>query len=329
MANDISLVLIHGSYSYDVSELVQTIKWGGRKGAASRSLSVTLVDDDGHGHSRSGLDVTEGWSCIFKYKSAELFRGLIVTMSQTSKSKNLTFKAYDLGVYLSNNKDTYKYKNKTADQIFRDICKKYSIPCGDVAKCSYKIKEYTKPKTTAWDALCDALATDYKHTKTRHYVIAEAGKLKLLKRKENVQVWVIEEGGNLTSYTYTMSIEDVKTRVKLLSKKGKTAATEKDSSLEKKLGVFQDVEKLSDSYSKAAVKRLAKSMLSDKKQPERTLTVEALGIPSVISGIGVYVIIKRLGLKRVFYVDADTHTFTMRSHVMSLTLNYADDFEYD
>lgn len=77
--------------------------------------------------------------------------------------------------------------------------------------------------------------------------------------------------------------------------------------------------------SKAQVKKLVKSVLKEESTPERTLTVEALGIPQVISGRGVYIIIKALGLKRTFYVDQDTHTFDGNAHTMSLTLTYAND----
>lgn len=89
-----------------------------------------------------------------------------------------------------------------------------------------------------------------------------------MKRKENVLLWVIETGGNLLSYSYTRSIEDIHTRIKILSKKGKNAASAKDSALEKKVGIFQNVEKLNDSYTKAGVKKLAKSMLAEQKTPK-------------------------------------------------------------
>ena len=111
----------------------------------------------------------------------------------------------------------------------------------------------------------------------------------------------------------------------MLSDKGKVVASEKNKSLEKKIGIFQEVQSPEDSMSKAQVKKLAKSVLKEESTPERTLTIEALGIPGVISGRGVYIIIKALGLKRTFYVDQDTHTFEGGMHTMSLTLTYAND----
>ena len=147
----------------------------------------------------------------------------------------------------------------------------------------------------------------------------------LMTRRENILQWVIEVGQNLTQYTYTRSIEDIKTRVKMISKEGTTLATKSKPNLEKKIGVFQEIEKPDESLTTAQINDLIQSILDEKSTPERTLSLEAVGIPDVISGIGVFIVIPELGLKRTFYVDEDTHTFEDNKHTMSLKLNYAND----
>lgn len=324
MADGISLIIIKGEQGYDVSQLVEKISWKGRKGSSSRTLSVTLIDDDGYKHARSEIDVEQGHQCIFSYNGAELFRGIIMKQTQTNR-KMLEFTAYDNGIYLANNKDTFTYENKTASEVFRDCCTRFGLPMGEVSECSYKIPELTKSKTTAFDAIADALSLDFDATGIRHYVSSSKGKLNLLTRRENIMQWVIEVGANLTTYSYTRSIEDIKTRMKMVSKEGTTIAEKSNSTLEGKIGVFQEIDKPDESLTTAQVNDLIESMLEEKSTPERTLSVEAVGIPEVISGIGVYIIIPELGLSRTFYVDEDTHTFKDNSHLMSLKLNYAND----
>lgn len=324
MADGISLIIIKGEQGYDVSQLVEKISWKGRKGSSARTLSVTLIDDDGYKHARSEIDVEQGHQCLFSYNGTELFRGIIMKQTQ-SERKMLEFTAYDNGIYLANNKDTFTYENKTASEVFRDCCTRFGLPVGEVAKCSYKIPELTKSKTTAFDAIADALSLDFDATGIRHYVSSEKGKLNLLTRRENIMQWVIEVGQNLSTYSYTRSIEDIKTRVKMVSKEGTTIAEKSNSALEGKIGVFQEIDKPDESLTTAQVNDLIESMLEEKSTPERTLSVEAVGIPEVISGIGVYIIIPELGLSRTFYVDEDTHTFEDNSHRMSLKLNYAND----
>ena len=324
MAEGMSLIIIKGEQGYDVTQLVEQAKWKGRKGSSSRTLDVTLIDDDGYKHARSGIDVEQGHQCIFSYDGVELFRGIIMSQTQT-QAKKLQFTAYDNGIYLANNKDTFCYENKTASEIFQDCCARFNLPVGEVAKCSYKIPELTKSKTTAFDAIADALSLDFDATGIRHYVASDKGKLNLLTRRENILQWVIEVGQNLTSYSYSRSIEDIKTRVKMVSKEGTTVAEKSNAELEKRIGIFQEIDQPDESLTAAQVNDLIASIMEEKGTPQRTLSVEAVGIAEVISGIGVYIIIPELEISRTFYVDEDTHTFQDNEHTMSLKLNYAND----
>ena len=320
----ISLILVKNSgQGTEISNLVESITWKGRQGSASRSLQVTLIDDPGYRHNRSEIDVEQGHQVLFTYDGNELFRGLIMSQTQ-SDSKTMTFKAYDNGIRLSNNKDTSVYTNVTADQVFQDVCTRFGLPYTDVSPCSYVIPELTKSKTTAFDAICDALSLDFDATGIRHYVACERGNLKLLTRRENILQWVLD-GNNITSYSYERSIEDIKTRIKMVSKEDTTIAQAQNDALESKIGIFQDIQKPDEGLTTPQINDLIASVLAEESTPERNLSVNAVGIPDVISGIGVYVIIDHLGLSRTFYVDEDTHSFQDNSHTMSLKLSYASD----
>ncbi len=326
MADGISLIILKNGQGYDVTQLVEQIQWRGRKGSSSRTLKVQVIDNNDCQHARSGIDVEQGQQCLFYYNGTELFRGIIMAQTQNNKKK-LTFTAYDNGIYLANNRDTFTYENKTASDIFRDCCSRFGLPMGEVAECTYKIPELIKSKTTIFDAIADALSLEFDATGIRHYVVSEKGNLKLLTRRENIVQWVVEAGQNLTTYTYTKSIEDIRTRVKMLSKEGTTIAEKSNAALEEKIGVFQDIEKSDESLSTAQINDLITNILEEKGTPERTLNVEAIGITEVISGIGVYIIIPELEISQTFYVDEDTHTFKDNLHTMALKLNYANDLE--
>lgn len=324
MATGISLIVIKNGNGYDMTSLVESVKWKGRKGSAARSITATLIDDDGYKHARPEIDVEQGHQCIFSYDGKELFRGIIMSQKQ-SQRKKMTITAYDNGIYLANNKDTFSYENKTATEIFKDCCSRFGIPYSEAAETSYKIPELTKPNTTVFDAICDALSLDFEAVGIRHYVQSDKGKLKLITRRENIMQWVIETGQNLVSYSYTKSIEDTKTRIKLISDEGTVLAEKSNAALEKKIGTFQNINKPDETLSAAQINELAESMLEEQGTPERSLDVEAMGIPEVISGVGVFIIISELGLSKTFYVDEDTHTFTDQHHTMSLKLNHAND----
>lgn len=318
----IQLLVVKNKKTIDMTNLVQSVRWSGRKGSSARAITVTMIDDDGYRHARSGIDVADGNQCVFLVDGKERFRGILMNQNQGDK-KQLKFKAYDNGIYLANNKDTFVYKNKTADQVFSDVCSRFGIPTGEVAKCSYKIPELTKSKTTGQDAVLDALGLDYKATGTRHFIISDKGKLSLLQRKDQVISFVVDGDANLYGYSYTKSIESIKTRVKMISKEGTTLAEKSNSALEQKIGIFQEIQQPDESLTKAQVKDLVGSVLDTLDDPEETLTLNILGDPDVISGKAILVKIPHLGISRAYYVDSDDHTFEDNMHTMSLTLTTA------
>lgn len=318
----IQLLVVKDKKTIDMTNLVQSVRWSGRKGSSARTITVTMIDDDGYRHARSGIDVADGNQCVFLVDGKERFRGILMNQNQGDK-KQLKFKAYDNGIYLANNKDTFVYKNKTADQVFSDVCSRFGIPTGEVAKCSYKIPEFTKSKTTGQDAVLDALGLDYKATGTRHFISSDKGKLSLLQRKDQVISFVVDGDANLYGYSYTKSIESIKTRVRMISKEGTTLAEKSNSALEQKIGIFQEIQQPDESLTKAQVKDLVGSVLDTLDDPEETLTLNILGDPDVISGKAILVKIPHLGISRAYYVDGDDHTFEDNMHTMSLTLTTA------
>ena len=318
----IQLLVVKDKKTIDMTNLVQSVRWSGRKGSSARTITVAMIDDDGYRHARSGIDVADGNQCVFLVDGKERFRGTLMNQNQ-GDNKQLKFKAYDNGIYLANNKDTFVYKNKTADQVFSDVCSRFGIPTGEIAKCSYKIPELTKSKTTGQDAVLDALSLDYKATGTRHFISSDKGKLSLFQRKDQVISFVVDGDANLYGYSYTKSIESIKTRVKMISKEGTTLAEKSNSSLEQKIGIFQEIQQPDESLTKAQVKDLVGSVLDTLDDPEETLMLNILGDPDVISGKAILVKIPHLDISRAYYVDSDDHTFEDNMHTMSLTLTTA------
>lgn len=318
----IQLLVVKDKKTIDMTNLVKSVRWSGRKGSSARTITVAMIDDDGYRHARSGINVADGNQCVFLVDGKERFRGILMNQNQ-GDNKQLKFKAYDNGIYLANNKDTFVYKNKTADQVFSDVCSRFGIPTGEVAKCSYKIPEFTKSKTTGQDAVLDALSLDYKATGTRHFISSDKGKLSLLQRKDQVISFVVDGDANLYGYSYTKSIESIKTRVKMISKEGTTLAEKSNSSLEQKIGIFQEIQQPDESLTKAQVKDLVGSVLDTLDDPEETLTLNILGDPDVISGKAILVKIPHLDISRAYYVDSDDHAFEDNMHTMSLTLTTA------
>lgn len=320
----ISLEVYHGKKGWDVSELFSEITWSGRKGSAARSIEVTMMDDDAKGQARIEIDVEKGYTCIFRWKKKEVFRGIIMKTVQ-SHGKIIKWKAYDECIYLANSKDSFSYENKTATHIFKDCAKRAGLTVEKAVNTEKKIPSLQKQKSYFYDCILESLSETYKKTKKRYYVRAEKGKISLLRRKEHTVQWVVEVGENVTGYTYSKSIEKIKTRFRIYSKEGGVVYEKKNAALEKKIGKFIMVDSVNDNQTDAQIRELVNSMVEENGHPEESLSVETMGIISAISGSCLYVMIPHLGIKRTFYIDEDKHTFKGEKHTMSLKLNFATD----
>ena len=329
----LKFIMIKDSTGYDISDVVQKATWAGRKNSPARSLQLTILDDPELGEeNRTGIDVYEGQHLIMMEDSEELFRGIIMQQTR-GDDRNLNIIAYDNAIYLANNKGSFNYKKKTATQIFLDVCKRFGISRGEVAQTTYKIPNLVNVNTTIYDILTNALSKTYTANGERYYILSQKGQLNLVRRKELLSKFVLETGeegspyGNLTRYSYSKSIMNTKTRLRLISQNGKTTAQWSDRELEEKIGIMQDVQVPDDSLKKKKLKTQVIIMLNELKQPSESLNITAFGISSVISGTAVYISIPEIGIGRTFYVDSDSHTWDGDLHTMDLTLNFAADIE--
>lgn len=320
-----SLLVVKGDTTYDMTSLVESVTWSGSKSSAPRSVDINMLDSDVVGHDRPDIEVEKGNQCAFYWDGKERFRGIIMRLSQTHK-RMATIKAYDNAIYLANNSDTFVYKNKTGTQIFTDICSRFGLEYTAV-DTDYKISKLTMPNTTCIDAIWSALAKTYRATGKRFYVLSQEGKLNLISRADNLVQWVLEEGANITSFTRDVSIEEVKTRVKIFSDANKVVAEAKDEAIEAYIGVLQHAEGAKDKLKKAKLKEMAKTLLDEMKNASESFTIEGLGTPEVYSGVAIWVNVPYLGITKTYYVDEDKHTFKGESHTMSLTLNAVADVE--
>ena len=328
MTSYVKLIIRKDGVPYDMTKLVVSAKWRGRTGTPSRSLEVTLLDEAMPLRPRAKTSPIKGQTITFLWRGKVLFRGMIMRQEQSSKG-TMTITATDLGRYLSNNKDTFTYTDVTAGVVFKDVCERFKIPVGAIADTKHVIPELTAPSTTGWDVICDALEQTYKATGERFAVICVEGEeMQLLERRDSRLQWYVETKRNVSSYTMTKSIENIKTRLKLLSSEGEVVAEAKDEDLEERLGLFQEVENADDEMTEAQLTEYVKSTLDVLRIPNDTLRVNVLGKTDVITGACVHVRIPEINVAAKYYVDEDSHTFEGNAHTMDLTLKLGNEMWY-
>lgn len=319
----VALYIGKGKTFYDVTQLLIRTTWSGRKGAAPRTVEAVLFDGDKL-QKRAPVMVEEGQTVVLyevgaNRKKTELFQGLLMS-GKFQNSRQLSIKACDICIRFTNNKNSFSYKEKRADQIVTDCCKALGLSVGVIENTGHVIGELVKKATTYWDVIEDALSQTYLTTGKRFFVYAEKGKINLRERKRTDKQLKIETGHNLESYDRTVSIENTRTRLKLVTSDGTTKNSTVVDALENKIGVFQEMQSVDEQITSTEIMQRVNAFKTEQAVVGNTLKVTAIGSSDIKTGGCVYVQIANQEIRRSMYVEEDIHTWEKGKHTMTLKL---------
>jgi len=296
---------------------VEMITWSGQRYKAARKIEVRCLKST----------IVEGETVLFKWNGSELFRGTIFRRGQ-SKDAIMTFTAYDMLQYLLLNGDVYVFTNRRADQILTRLCNDFQIPIGSIANTGHVIKSLPFiNETTLYDISLKSIIETEKQTKNRFQIRSRQGKVYLERVVAPTGLWVLESGNNIENFSYSTSIENTATQVKMVSgsEENKQTVVVSDNQGKQIFGTLQYFESVSEDLNKAQLTERANNSLAKNKGVLENLVVDSLGIPSLVAGSQVQVNISDIGINRKYFLDDDIHTFEGDSHTMNVKLIKEDD----
>lgn len=306
--------------------IVKSVSWSGDIKQAARKLVVELSNTGDQRELymtyKKGGELRLIWD-----QKLELFRGVLFADQLNSKGQ-MTLTAYDENIYLTKSKDTKIFRNMTASSVIKKLCGEFSISTGEIQDTGYVIPKLVFRDKTLFEMMVMSLTESQKQNGEWYHLTSREGKLQLLARKEQPVKWVLENGVNVLDASYSQSIEDTKTQIKVAggdAAKKEISAAAKDGELIRRFGVMQHLEKPEQSMTKSQMEQRAKQLLADLGTIEDQARIDCLGIPEVISGSCVYVMESVTGILGGYYVSADDHRFERGNHTMSLTLSATDD----
>ena len=287
----------------DISQLVGSFTISGDAQQAARKLAVSMQGTT-DGSTRAVVLEKGSELRVYTDLGTELFRGVIFADSMDGGG-SLTVTAYDRNVYLTKNTDTRKFSKVKASQVIKTLCDAFQIPTGTIEDTGYVIPKLVFDNKTLWDMMVMSLTYTKKQTGTRFFIYSDKGKLCVGRFTQPTSRIVLEPGVNLSSVSRSTSIEDVATRVRLYGKGKKNAkidVTVSDDALIKKYGVLQALESPDDKTTTSAAKQKATTLLNEKKAPSDDVSIECVGVDSVVSGSAVYLVSEIVGATGGYYV---------------------------
>lgn len=310
--------------NYDITPLVTSVEWSGHSEKFNRQLDVSVKNTlDGR---KQVVKFANGKAIRFYNDSKLLFVGVVFTWD-ASTTGEVTVTAYDENVYLAKSNDVRKFTNMKASDIARRLCKDFGIPVGTIADTGYVIPKLIMRDKSLSDILLYALTLTRKQTGKRFFISNRAGKFYLTSAKSQTSKYLIEAGTNIIDASYSQSIEETITQVKVIGgKKDVHTVKLKNADLAKKYGVMQAVEIMEEKSTKSQVEQRAKTLLKERGIIDDQANVEALGIDDVITGTAIYVREPMTGITGGYYVTSDSHRYDGNgTHTMSLEISHTYD----
>ena len=313
-AKNIKIEIANGSEVIDITQLIIKAEWSGSYQQACRKLSFSVLASP-YDTSIPRVDIQCGYVVRMFEDDKELFRGYIQSRDISYNSNSINYMALDGGTYVLRNELVYNFKNKTAEEITKQVCNDLGVPAGNLASTNQTMDKKFFGKG-AYDIIMTAYTYASAKTNKKYMCLMDKGQLNVIEKGEVVLDLAFEEGVNITDSNFSEDISNMVNKVKVYSSEEtfvKDITNDEDMKL---YGTFSKVLKQEENKDTDVE---AKKLL---KKIERKATIEGFGDSSCITGYGVKVKDAYTGLVGLFYIDEDIHTFEEGIHKIKLTLAF-------
>lgn len=271
--------------------------------------------------------IKEGNSVLVSVDGTKFFCGFIFKYNM-SKDGMVSYTAYDQLRYLKN-KDNVIYTKKRADQVIRQIAKKFKLNVGALANTGYVIPKRVDDNTALFDAIQNALDITTIMNGKVYVLYDNVGKLTLSDvSKMTVNACLVDEETG-RDFSYEVSIDsETYNQIKLMYENKETSKYDvyivKNSKKINQWGVLQYTDKIDHpDLGKLKSKALLKLYANAKK----TLSISGvIGNKKVRAGSLVPVMLQVHDLKVANYmlVEKVTHVFKNHEWTMDLIVSGGD-----
>lgn len=310
----VELAIVNGENVYFPSVL-DGITWETERKGAPGVLRFTVVNAENPEFEEGNVVrlVVDGTPVFFGY----------VFKKKRDKQRQIEVTAYDQLRYFKN-KETYVYKNKTADQVIQMMAADFKLDVGALENTGYVIKQRIEDDKTLFDIALNALDETMTNVKKLYVLYDDFGKL-TLKNIESMITDLLIDSETGENFTYESSIdEQTYNQIKLVYDNEKTG--KRDVYMARGLGnisrwgILQYYEKAN---SDVGLAQKADALLQLYNQKTRSLKISsAIGDLRVRAGssVGVMLDLGDISVRSLMICEKVKHTFKNDYHTMDLTL---------
>jgi len=310
----IELLIQNGSTIY--KPIVKgEVKWDTERKGQPGKLTFSVLND-------GVIDFQEGNAVMFKVDDTKVFYGFVFK-KERDKEQVINVTAYDQLRYLKN-KDTYVYKDKTANELIQMIAADFNLQIGILEDTVFKIPSRIEDNKSLMEMIQTALDLTLQGKNKMYVLYDNFGKI-TLKNIESMKLNLLVDEEAAENFKYSSTIDgETFNRIKLSYNNEETGKRDiyiaQDSANINNWGVLQYFESIDD---KVNGKAKADALLRLYNNKNRSLTISnAFGDVRVRAGssIPVKLLLGDVAVQNYMVVDKVSHTFSDDEHIMNLTL---------
>lgn len=305
----------HKNKIEDITNYISSVTWTGSATQASRSLQISVLYSPLDKNIKD-LDIKMGDRLILYEDGKLLINAMVYSRERVSEQGTITYSGYDEFNRLLKSNGSYNFKNTTPGKIANKICNDLQIETGEIEEPNVPIPKLLIESDNYYNILMKAYTKAYKSLGVKYMPLMYNKKLYIKKKGELIKDFILKDDVNITSSSYSESIDSIINKVKIYKENGKQAGEVNNENSINLYGIFQDIYSVEEGVNPITI---AKNMLVGE---EKTASLEALGHTSCISGFGVRIKDSITGLVGVFWIENDCHTWSNGAYTMSLDLAF-------
>jgi hypothetical protein len=261
-----------------------------------------------------GLEAYLGQNVELWYGSQRWFVGPLLGRD-VNHTGGLSYSISDPLFYLKKNPDDYFFKNMTATQIVAHVTKNTGVKAGSVANTKAVLPALYYQGAEGDKVLIDALARTHQANGKRYwfrynpYVGTEG--LELFEQTVPPLIWAFQRGVNLESASFSESVEETITAVKLVNRETGKVVQKAHTSYVMRFGKMTHFEEV-DKDQAAKMDSRAQQLLDEKAVIKTSMKITGVNPGSMgqfFSGEVIYVEERNTKLLGAYHITSVTQTF--------------------
>lgn len=278
-----------------------------------------------------------------------LWRMRVREPAATASSGSRTLALINDLVLLGDSIDDFKYnkgkkhpKGWRIDQAIRDVCGRYGLKLGTLAQMTHHVKKKVWLDTSPLRVLNDLLAAEKNYTGRRFNMrFDNTGKLNIVPLRRSKELLTLGptlieaslQESMKEGYATALTVRATAERTLGKDKKGrkrvrnvKIAVKVRSEAAVKRFGYVHRIVYAHGADSASEARTMGLYHLSRIAKPDRTMTLNHVGIPTLKKGDALRMSLPELGVKQIVFVSEITHTVQAGSYSMDVTVTFDDPY---